>query len=210
MELYLLILISSACVLLTEVLKRKLSLSTSLTRRVVHVTTASVAAIAPFFVSETEIIIVSLVFAVALLWSRSHKVLTSIHSVERKTYGEVWLPLGVAIAAFLFLPDSVSAFQFGVLVMGISDPLAGLTGDLIGKHRIRFLNSIKTVEGSAAFFISTLLLTSLFVPVFGYHLLLIPLLLMVVEFVLIYGLDNLVLPVVAASCIKFISELPPF
>ncbi|KND49187.1 MAG: phytol kinase [Parcubacteria bacterium C7867-008] len=198
MELLGLIFASSICILITEVLKRRFSLPASITRRVVHVLTAVVAAAAPLFVSEREIIIVSLLFAAVLWWSHSRGLLSSIHSVERKTFGEVWLPIGIAITAFLFLPNSVASFQFGVLIMGISDPIAGFVGETRGKRRLAFLGSTKSIEGSAAFFTSSMLLTALLIPVFGCHLLLIPLLLTILEFVLIFGLDNLFLPIAGA------------
>jgi|SRR3989344_4582745 len=202
MVLILLILTSCACIVATEILKRTFSLPTALTRRVIHVTTAMVAVVAPLYVSQKEIIVVSILFAAALIAGRRYNIFSAIHSVERDTFGEVFLPLGVALTALFFLPHDISAFQFGICIMGISDVVAGLIGEQFGKHRATFFGNTKSLEGSLTFFLSTLLLTFLFVPVFGYDLLLTPLLLTLVEFCLVYGLDNLILPLAGAFLLQ--------
>jgi len=195
--LVLLVVASCVCIAFVEVLKRKFSLPTALTRRLTHIGTAMVAGAAPLFVGQKEIIIVSLIFAGVLFVSRRYNLFSSIHTVDRVTFGEVFLPLGVALAALLFLPHDLAAFQFGVLVMGISDALAGFVGERFGKHSISLFKNKKSIKGSLAFLISTGILTFLFLPEFGYQLLLIPLTLTFTEFLLIYGLDNLFLPIVA-------------
>jgi len=202
MKLTLLILTSCAFILGTEVMKRKFSIPTVLTRRLIHIGTAIVAGISPLFVTQEEIIFVSIIFAVVLLVGRRYGIFSAIHSVERDTFGEVFLPLGVAFSALLFLPHSMGAFQFGVFVMGISDALAGLAGERFGRHHIKFLNNRKSLEGSLVFFLSSLILTFLFVQGFDYRILVIPLILTGVEFFLEYGLDNLILPIAGAYLIQ--------
>lgn len=204
MKLILLILTSCALILGTEVMKRKFSIPTALTRRLIHLGTAIVAGISPLFVTQEEIIFVSIIFAAVLLVGRRYDIFSAIHSVERNTFGEVFLPLGVALSALLFLPHSMGAFQFGVFVMGISDALAGLAGEKFGRHHIKFLSNKKSFEGSLVFFLSSLILTFLFIPVLDYNLFLIPLLLTFIEFCLVYGLDNLVLPILGAYLIQIL------
>jgi|SRR3989344_5240963 len=198
MMLVFLVIISCFCIGFIEILKRKFSLPTALTRRLTHIGTAVVAGIAPLFVGQKEIIIVSLIFAGILFISRRYNLFSSIHAVERTTYGEVFLPLGVALTTLLFLPHDLVAFQFGIFVMGISDPLAGFVGEKFGTHHIKILGNQKSLEGSLTFFISSLVLTFLFAQKFEYQSLFIPLVLTFTEFGLVYGLDNLILPVVGA------------
>jgi len=205
MELALIILVSSALIAVAEVLKRKFSLPTMFTRRFAHVTTAIVACIAPFFITRTEIVVVSIMFAVVLQLGRRYNIFSAIHTVERRTYGDIFLPLGVAGAALLFLPDNVQAFQFGVLVMGISDAMAGLIGEKYGKHTIRFFGNVKSLEGSAVFFVCTLILVLLFAPVFSYPLVMIVMVLTIVELLSVYGLDNLILPTLGAFLFQFVT-----
>lgn len=198
MKLTLLILASAAFIVGAEILKRAFSLSTTITRRIIHMGTAIVAGIAPFFVTREEIIIVSIIFAVVILLGRPFLLFSAIHSVGRTTFGEIYLPLGVIVTAFIFLPDELRAFQFGIFVMGVSDALAGIIGEKFGKHYVHFLDNKKSLEGSLTFFISSLVLTFLFFPIVGYQLVLTPFVLTLTEFGLIYGLDNLILPIVGA------------
>lgn len=200
------LLIATSCLLLflVELTKRKFALQTSLTRRAAHIGTAIVAGVAPLFVSQQEIILVSFVFAVGLFFSRQLRLLTAIHTVARHTLGEIYLPLGVALAALVFLPHDIHAFQFGVFVMGISDALAGFVGERFGKHIVSVVSIRKSIEGSVTFFLSTLLITLLFAPAIGYQIIVIPLFLMFLEFILIYGLDNLFLPVIAGLLLQLL------
>lgn len=202
MTLTLLILASCTFLVITEILKRKFALPTSLTRRAAHIGTAGVAAVAPLFVTQMEIVVVSIVFATVLLLGRRSKIFSAIHSVERATFGEVYLPLGVALSALLFLPHDTLAFQFGILVMGISDALAGFLGERFGKHFVYFFNNKKSVEGSVVFFVSTVFISLFFIPGLEYRIVVIPLLLTLSEFLLVYGLDNLMLPVIAGLLIQ--------
>lgn len=196
----------TSCVLIAgvEIFKRRFSIPTFYTRRVIHIGTAAVAGTAPLFVTKDELIVVSIIFAVLLLAGHFSSLLSAIHGVERKTFGDVYLPLSVALSAQLFLPDHLMAFQFGIFIMGISDPLAGLVGEKFGKHHFIIFSNKKSLEGSLAFFASALILTLLFVPTFSYYSILIPTVLTLVEFIFAYGLDNLALPIIAAYLIQLI------
>jgi phytol kinase len=204
MSLFIFILISCALIGGVELVKRKFSFSTNVTRRVTHIGSALIAAIAPFFLSKGTIVSACLLFAVAIYMGRKTTFFTSIHNVERTSFGDLFLPLGEAISAMVFLPHNVAAFQFGVLVMGISDALAGLVGERYGKHKIRFFVSTKSLEGSFVFFICTLALTLFFAPVCSYQLITIPAILTVIEFLAMYGLDNVLLPTLGAFLIQFL------
>ena len=202
MELTLIILASFSLIAIAELLKRKFSLPTALTRRFAHATTAIVAGIAPLFVTQTEIIVVSIVFAAILLFDRRFRMFSAIHPVERRTFGDVFLPLGVAGSALLFLPNTIAAFQFGIFVMGIADALAGVVGEKFGKHPVRIFNNTKSLEGSAVFFIATLVITIFFVTAPIHQILFIVAVLTATEFFAVYGLDNLILPILGGFLLQ--------
>lgn len=204
MKLTLLILTSASFILGAEFLKRKFSLPSAFTRRAIHIGTAIVAGVAPIFVTKGEIFWVSIIFALVLFIGRTYHLFSAIHSVERRTFGEVYLPLGVAITALFFLPQNVQAFQFGIFIMGISDAIGGLVGEKFGKHPLSIFGNKKTVEGSLAFFVVSLVLTAIFVPLISYKLILVPAILTLVELCFVYGLDNLVLPIVGAYLIQML------
>lgn len=202
MSLVIFLLIAFFLIFSVELIKRKLKLSSYVTRKISHIGAAIIAAIAPFYVHHVAIVLSCLGFALILLLGRKTTIFSSIHDITRKSFGEVFLPLGEAISATLFLPTGVREFQFGVLVMGICDGLAGLVGERYGKKTFQVLGNTKSIEGSAAFFISCVLLTFVFMPTFGFHLFIIPAILAVIELFLGFGTDNLVLP--TAGSILFI------
>lgn len=186
-----------------EVAKRRFAIKPDISRKIAHVGAALIAYAAAFFLSKLEIVSISLIFAGLLFFTRRTSIFSSIHSVERRTLGEVFLPIGIAICALFFLPAKIAAFQFGVLVMGISDTLAALVGGKIGNHSFRIVNGRKSIEGSFAFFFSSLIL-ALFVSRLDYQSALIALILTGAEFVLVFGLDNLIVPILGAYLIQFL------
>jgi len=204
MNLLIFIFASFALIGSVEIFKRQLVLSPNITRKVTHIGAALIAAASPFFLSPIVIIVSCVLFSIMLFFGRHSPLFSSIQDVKRNTYGAIFLPLGEAFSAIIFLPYGIREFQFGVLIMGISDGLAGLVGERFGTHKITILGNKKSIEGSLAFFLSALCITFIFSPVFGYPVLLIPLLLTFVELVLGNGFDNLVLPVIGAALYRFI------
>jgi len=82
--------------------------------------------------------------------------------------------------------------------MTFSDAIASFVGISMGRHKIYILKNKKSIEGSLAFFISSVLICFFFYKNIDYKILLIPLILTPTELLLIFGIDNLVLPILAA------------
>ncbi len=193
---------------LVETLQKLSKIKHALTRKIAHMFSGIIVFFLPYFLSSKEIIILGLVFSALLGISKYLDLLPSIHKIDRKTLGEVYYPLGIATSAFFFLPNDVLAFQFGVLVLAFSDSLAGIVGDALGKHRISLLKNNKSLEGSSIFFLTTLLI-SIFISLklktaHLEPLLVVSTLITLVELVLLFGLDNLLLPVVSSYIFKMI------
>jgi len=197
MKVALFIILSFLLLTTVEVLKRKSFISNDLSRRLAHIGAGVISIVAPLFVSNIAIIIVNVIFAGLLLVGRNTKYFSSIQTTSRKTYGDVYFPLGIIAAAVILLPDNVAAFQYGVAIMGISDALAGFVGERWGKKTISILGNPKTLTGAIVFYVSSLIITLIFAPQLVLIVLVLPLILTAIEFMLVYGLDNLVLPVVA-------------
>jgi len=191
-------------IILIEIVSRKYSISSSVSRKLSHISGALAVSVMPIFLSRSEVIIVGMFFAMLLFSTRRTNIFSSIHSVQRRTFGEIFLPLGVVSCALLFLPENKMAFQFGILIMGISDALASLIGERFGKHIIRIFGQKKTIEGSVAFFISSIIIACFFVPGLEYRVLIISFILTIVELLSIAGLDNLILPIVGAYLIQLL------
>ena len=197
MKIVFFITLSSLLLATVEVLKRKSFISNDFSRRLAHIGAGLINIFAPLFVSHVAIIIVNVLFAGLLLVGRNTDFFSSIQTTNRKTYGDVYFPLGIIAAAVVLLPDNVTAFQYGVAIMGISDALAGFVGERWGKKRYSILGNRKTLLGALTFYICSVVITFLFMPQLSLAVFLLPIVLMLVEFMLIYGLDNLVLPIVA-------------
>ena len=140
MNLIIFLVISTAFLLAVEIIKRKFLLSSSITRRVSHAGAALIAAVSPLFIDKNLIVFACFGFAGVMFISRRFTFLSSLHSIGRKTFGEVFLPLGEAVSAAIFLPQTVAAFQYGVLVMGLSDAFAGFVGEKYGRHQNNIFN----------------------------------------------------------------------
>jgi dolichol kinase len=197
MNVALFIIISFVLLFVVEIVKRKLKTSNDLSRRLAHVGAGLINIAAPLFVSHVAIIIVNITFAGLLLAGRNTRYFSSVQTTKRQTYGDVYFPLGIIAAAIVLLPDNVTAFQYGVAIMGISDALAGFVGERWGRKTISILGNPKTLTGALVFYFSSLVITFIFAPQLIPIVFVLPLILTTVEFVLVYGLDNLILPVVS-------------
>ncbi|MFC1622719.1 hypothetical protein ACFL1Y_01875, partial [Patescibacteria group bacterium] len=116
------------------------------------------------------------------------------------------LPAGVCIAALLFLPDNIDSFQLGVLVMGFSDGLAGIIGSKFGNYSFNLFRAKKTYLGSFIFFITTFLIFLFFAQISFQTIIaiiIISFLLTIIEAVCVYGLDNLILPILGGYLLMF-------
>lgn len=184
-----------------EYAKRVFKLPTELTRKTAHVGAGLVAVVAPSFLTPLEIVHIALFFALLLLFVRRKDILTSIHRIGRTSYGDIFFPFGIALAALLFLPQGLLAYQFGVLVATCADTLASLIGSKFPVKVFTLFGYKKSLFGSCVFFVVTLLFSALLLPFsLGEHVGL-AFTLTCVEFFGGYGYDNLLLPTVGASLV---------
>lgn len=197
MKIVLFIILSFLLLSTVEVLKRKLFISNNFSRRLAHIGAGAINITAPLFVSPVAIITVNVLFAGLLLVGRNTNYFSSVQTANRKTYGDVYFPLGIIAAAVVLLPNNVLAFQYGVAIMGISDALAGFVGERWGRKTISIFNTQKTILGAIVFYFSSLVITLILAPQLLPIVFIIPFILTMVEFTLVFGLDNLILPIVA-------------
>ncbi|MEK9176900.1 MAG: hypothetical protein AAB923_01250 [Patescibacteria group bacterium] len=186
---------------IVELAKRVFKLKAEDTRKFAHLGGSLIAASLPLFLGRDGVAAAGLLFMVLLLATRRTTLFSSIHGVARRGYGDVYFPASIAICAILFLPHDVLAFQFGMLVMGIADPMAGLIGERFGTHQLSMFGQRKTLEGSSAFFVTTLAIAAAF-GIADVRALGMAFFLTFVEASLAFGLDNIAVPILAGLLIQ--------
>jgi phytol kinase len=187
-----------------EAASRQWRIEPELARKAVHMASGVAAAGLPFVMSFPTVVVLALAFVPFMVVSRRVGLFPAVHQVERTTLGEVWFPLGVAVAAAL-VPHR-PAFVFGVLVMGLSDAFASLAGRRYGRrgYAVPLLGATKTYLGSAVFFGTTVVLA----VAAGAGLagaVAVAAVLTVVEGLLGRGTDNFVLPAAAAALLRLVA-----
>jgi phytol kinase len=185
-----------------ELVKRRCSFAPEVLRKLVHIPAAVVTAALPLVLSFQQIAFLGLLFGGLMALSRRAQIFSAIHGVERTTYGEILFPLGIAVLALL--PVGKVGFAFGVLVLGLGDGLAALVGIRLGRRRVPLLATRKTLWGSGTFLAVVFVLAAGFLlatRVAPVHALVaaaaIAFALTPAELLLVGGLDNLLLPVLA-------------
>ena len=148
-----------------ELVYRRLNPTGEITRKFAHF--ASVLATVPFpyiFPSHWYILVLALLFAAVLFFTRNGKQLKSIHDVKRKSIGSYLLPLSIYIT---FLISSLTGNMFiyilPMLILAISDPMAAILGINIkaynGRIELFGKKSNKTWLGSGTFLVSSFVIS---------------------------------------------------
>ena len=132
------------------------------TRRIAHVVACLYAMLVHATLPLALFAAVCAVFVVALVGSRRGGLLTAVHVTRRDSLGEVYLPVGIVIAALAgaWAPEGDRVFLASILVLALADVAAGATGDLLRSDR-------KTWWGSLAFLVvaAAVLLACGFAPI---------------------------------------------
>ena len=129
---------------------------------------------------------------------------------EYKTYGIALFPLAFSI--LLFIPVfSIVVIVYAVLILGISDAVAGIYGEYFGKQKIIFLVEKKSWAGFSAFYISAFIISVFYFSNFSLSAialcLLLSLLPALTELFSYRGSDNFTVPLFTAAWTLLIVNL---
>lgn len=138
-----------------EWIHRVLGVPPDTSRRYIHLCSGLFTLLVPTWLSREAIIGLAIVFAGGLGFSKRWMLLRSIHGTQRITWGEVFFPLGIGLAAALYLPQAPKFYYLSLLILACSDPLANWVGGRVASYPLPFH---KTVLGSLIFFASSLLI----------------------------------------------------
>jgi phytol kinase len=137
---------------------RRLKQDPELVRKVVHIGTGNVLLIAWWLHIPTWLCVTAgVTFSAIALASHYTNILPMIHDVGRKTYGVFYYALSITILV-VFLWDSHPQYAvIGVMVMSWGDGMAALIGKRFGKHSFVHLGNKRSLEGSFAMFVTSLI-----------------------------------------------------
>lgn len=176
-----------------------------ISRKFVHITVGSFVAFWPYFLTTQQIILLSAAFLAGVLISKYLNIFQAIHSVQRPTFGEFCFALVVGLLAFI--ADHPHIYTAALLAMALADGLAAVVGTHFGKRqRYVVFGSIKSVSGTATFFVATCLILLGYVIATPGALalaLILPIALVatILENVAVRGLDNLLVPLFIAGAL---------
>jgi phytol kinase len=171
-----------------------------LIRKSVHVSLALGLAVFAPYLGLRGVVGVGAVLLVLFLYTRKKGMFALFRQVHRVTYGEVYFALGILLSAVLFLPNNAGAFQAGMLVLGIADPLSAVVGKLFGRHRYQVWGDTLSYEGSVTCLITSASILML-VGVSWVFALLGGCVLALVEAGSPRGMDNVLLPLIAGALV---------
>ena len=189
-----------ACILGAIELLGRRGLGPEQTRRIAHIAGASGVAVLPLFLTLAELGVLAAFFTALLAWTRRRRQLDSVHAVERPTAGALVFPTGLFAGAWVGWGHPL-AIAFAALVLALADPSAAWVGERLRGPGWRVVGGRKTLAGTAAFGVVTVLVGAAlagFSPGRLPALLAAALVLAAVEASIGYGLDNLPLPPVAS------------
>lgn len=200
---------------LSEYLWREKKIKGEIARKFVHMSVGTFVAFWPYFMSWQTIQLISLAFLAVVVFSMVFKTFHAIHAIKRKTWGELFFPIGIGVVALL--QPSPIVFMAAILHLSLADSLAAVVGTKFARanHKFYIRKEKRSLVGMAAFWlVSTLIIGSIaLVPGSGFGLVFWPLVLCVplimtwVEVLSIYGSDNIFIPVVATILLSSLQVL---
>ena len=178
-------------------------------RKVVHIGTGPVVLLAWGLGIERWVALpAAIAVTLATAFNHRFRLLPAVEDVGRHSYGTIAYGASIAILLALFWPAQPLAVAAGVLVMAIGDGLAGLLGPQLRSPRWQLFGQGKSLAGTLAMGLATLLVlillklaaqsTGLGAPPLP-NLLLIAALATALEQLSGFGLDNLSVPLSAGA-----------
>ena len=206
-------------IIFNEYLFRKYNLKPEYSRKIAHILACLSSLLFLFsFNSHWNVLFLGLLFFIILYLGKKFNKTKSIDNVKRKTIGSYILPISIYILFFISkkLENNIY-FVLPLLILGVSDPLAGFFGTFYENKtkKIIFLNTTfnKTILGSVVFLISSFLISIITLYLFDFEIsktlnisLIIALFATLTEIVSSKGIDNISVPLVTTLIIYIINN----
>lgn len=175
--------------ILIELIVRKGAMPSKISRRLAHLASGLFSLFMWLEFSPAVFLVCTGLLIVVIAISYAKRALRSIHNVERKTHGEIYLPVGIFIT-YLIAHEHPDVFVPAILIMTFSDVVSGVISDWRDKGRA-------SRWGSVGFLLTTLTIL-LIIGISPMAATSLALILMAVELISPYGSDNLTIPITAS------------
>jgi phytol kinase len=139
---------------------RRFHIGAELKRKIVHLATGAYALTLPLtFTDRWPVMLLVAVSIAVMLLLRSRRVVATglgavLHSVERRSYGDIYLSLAVGLLFFRSAGEPI-LYVLPILVVTLSDAAAALVGTEYGRRLFAVEGGTKSLEGVATFFVVT-------------------------------------------------------
>ncbi len=164
-------------------------LKSFITRRIAHIAAGLFALFMWTWVSPPVYIGLLVTLIACMTISQLRGILLSVHGVDRKTIGEVLLPLGILIT-YVMSHDKPTVFVPALLIVTLADSFAGIVSDMRRKKR-------SSKIGSIVFFVTCCIVLATTTHMAVLQLLVLSSIVTVTERISPFGSDNLTIPLVA-------------
>jgi len=198
---------------IAHILYKFLNVSSESSRKFLHVSGGILALFAPLFFTSHWIVLVlcSLAFLL-LLFTYIRNWLPAVHKTNRNSIGSIIFPIPLYICFYVATSkDDHLLFYLPISFLTISDAIAQWAGKKWEASSMKLMNGQKTLAGSTAFAISSLLITIGWGMIFKLSMEQIILLSVtasliatVIELVSVKGWDNLTVPLVTLGYLLFL------
>ncbi len=140
---------------------RSMEIGAEVQRKLIHVGTGLYAITLPWLFPDRwpVYVLLGVTLVIMLILRMPHSSLgKTLHGVERQSYGDLLLAISVGLCLFL-AGDDLFLYVLPIAVLTLADAAAALAGSTYGTKFFRIEEGQKSVEGSAVFFVVTLLIS---------------------------------------------------
>lgn len=184
----------------SELLWRKSVLRGEGGRKFIHILSGVWVSLWPLYLPMKAISILAAGLLIGLIISRNLQIFHAVYDVKRRTFGEYFYPLAILLCAIL--AESRWQFSLAILLLAAADGLAAVVGTRYKKqaHEYKVWGQQKSVLGTITYFASSIFIFWFVGAVYAQEVswsavLLLSAFAALLENVLPYGSDNLVIPV---------------
>jgi len=150
-----------------------------------------------------------LAFLIVVALSKYLHIFRAIHSVQRPTWGEIYF--AIAVGAVTLITQNKWIYMAALLQMSLADGLAAIIGVRYGmKRHYLIFGQVKSLVGTATFIVVSILILIIFMHLSVTSLSLMAILGLasaaaVIENIGVFGLDNLLVPILIATVLGLVS-----